>query len=254
MRTKLIAPLLAFSLTVTAASADPFKPSVKQQIELGQKAADQVRKREKVLKDSDERVRFLRRVASKLMAAMPEKERQTWQFSFDVIDSKEVNAFALPGGPTFFYTGLLDKLKTEDELAGILGHELVHTRNQHWASAYADNQKRRLGITALLTILRARDIVWDLASIGDDLIFGLPYSRKHETDADMIGLKNMVDAGYNPAGMASVFRMLSQQGGKPPEFLSTHPDDKNRVKKIEEEAAKMNRTFPPLKPLPWAKD
>ncbi|HMS56881.1 MAG TPA: M48 family metalloprotease, partial [Fimbriimonadaceae bacterium] len=197
---------------------------------------------------------FLRRVASKLMAAMPEKERQTWQFSFDVIDSKEVNAFALPGGPTFFYTGLLDKLKTEDELAGILGHELVHTRNQHWASAYADNQKRRLGITAILTILRAKDIVWDLASIGDDLIFGLPYSRRHETDADMIGLKNMVDAGYNPAGMANVFRMLSQQGGKPPEFLSTHPEDKNRVKKIEDEAAKMNRTFPPLKPLPWAKD
>ena len=254
MRSRLLIPIFVLTSFGASVHADPFKPSVKQQIELGQKAADQVRKREKVLKDSDERVRFLRRVASKLMAAMPEKERQTWQFSFDVIDSKEVNAFALPGGPTFFYTGLLDKLKTEDELAGILGHELVHTRNQHWASAYADNQKRRLGITAILTILRAKDIVWDLASIGDDLIFGLPYSRRHETDADMIGLKNMVDAGYNPAGMANVFRMLSQQGGKPPEFLSTHPEDKNRVKKIEDEAAKMNRTFPPLKPLPWAKD
>lgn len=253
MKRALLPVAVCLAAMPSVVSADIFKPSVKQQIELGQKAADQVRKKERVLSDRDERVRVLRRVAGKLMLAMPEKEREQWQFSFDVIDSKDVNAFALPGGPIFFYTGLLDKLKTEDELAGILGHEIVHVRNQHWASAYADTQKRRLGLSAILMLIRAKDIVWDLASIGDDLIFGLPYSRSHETEADRIGMKNMIDAGYNPNGMADVFRMLGSQGSKPPEFLSTHPDDRNRVNRIESDIAKLGRSFPAMRPLPWAR-
>lgn len=240
--------------TATPVLADPFRPSKKQQVQLGQRAADTIRREEKVLPDKDIRVVTLRRVAAKLMAAMPAKEMKEWQFSFDVVESKEVNAYALPGGPIFFYTGLLEKLKSEDELAGVLGHEMIHVTKQHWASAYADNTKRKLGLGVLLMLVDANQIAADLANLADDLVLTMPYNRRHETESDDFGLDAMVGSGYNPEGMANVFRMLGKQGGgKPPEWLSTHPEDKNRVKRIEERAAKMNRTFPKLRALPWAR-
>lgn len=238
----------------TAAQADPFKPGKKQQVQLGQRAADTIRKDEKILPDRDPRVVTLRRVAARLMAAYKPEELKDWQFSFDVVESKELNAYALPGGPIFFYTGLLDKLKTEDELAGILGHEMIHVTNQHWASAYADNSKRKLGLGVLLTIFKVSDTAADILNIADDMILSLPYSRKHETESDDRGLDIMVNAGYNPAGMANVFRLLqAQSGSKPPEWISTHPDDKNRIKRIEERAKKLNKNFPAMRPLPWAR-
>jgi beta-barrel assembly-enhancing protease len=181
--------------------------------------------------------------------------KDPWQYSFDVIDNKQVNAFALPGGPVFFFTGLLDRLSTEDQLAGVLAHELTHVRREHWAYAYRDSQQRALGINLLLIFTRANSNVAGLASIANDVLFELPFSRKHETEADEQGMDVMIKAGYNPDGIKEVFQILSKAsgGGKPPEFLSTHPDDKNRVKKLGERIEKLNRTFPPQKPLPWAK-
>lgn len=236
------------------AHADWLKPGKKDQIKLGQRAADDVRKHEKVLPDKDQRVVLLRRVAGRLMAALPPDQLKDWQFSFDIVDSKEVNAFALPGGPVFFYTGLVDKLKTEDELAGVLAHEMTHVTREHWASAYADNTKRQLGIGIVLTIIGANKTAFDIASVSDDLLFGLPYSRRHETEADEKGFDTMVKAGYNPEGMARVFEMLQGTGGsKSPEWASTHPDDKRRVQRIRDKAAKSGQKYPDLRPLPWIK-
>src|SRR5438445_753723 len=90
----------------TPASAQFGKPSKDQQIKLGQQAATELRTKEKLLPSYDDRVKILRKVANKLIAAMDD-HGDTWQFSFDVIDNKEVNAFALPGGPTFFFSGLM---------------------------------------------------------------------------------------------------------------------------------------------------
>ena len=115
------------------ASAQFSKPSVEQQIDLGKRAAAELRKSEKVLPASDPRVKLVRRIGRRLLSSIPASEN--WEFSFDVIQSKQVNAFALPGGPTFIYTGLLDKLKTEDELAGIMGH--THTHAHAHAHAHA---------------------------------------------------------------------------------------------------------------------
>lgn len=244
--------LLVCTLAVAGpAQADWLKPSKQEQVKLGQRAAEDIRKKEKVLPASHWRVETLRRIASKLLQEVPTTAKEPWQYSFDVIESKDVNAFALPGGPVFFYTGLFDILKTEDQVAGILAHELIHVRKEHWASAYADHQRRQLGLAAIFIFLRPNDTLSNVLSIGNDLILGLPYSRRHETDADEQGVDLMAKAGYNPEGLADAFRFLQEKskGQKPPEFLSTHPEDKNRIQRIQARAAKMNRTFPAQRPL-----
>jgi predicted Zn-dependent protease len=251
MRRAFLLPALAATAMILPASASAQfkKPSADQQIKLGQDAARDLRKKEKVLPATDPRVKTLRRVAQRLLNVLPKDD--PWEYSFDVIDSKEVNAFALPGGPVFFYTGLFDRLKTEDELAGVLAHELTHVRRQHWASRVAEQQKRNLLLTGLLILGRANSATAGVASLGNDL-YTMQFSRGDENDADVRGFDTMVLAGYNPQGMADVFRMLGSLGGKQPEFLSDHPSDGNRVKKIEELAQKRKASgtnYPPLTPI-----
>lgn len=243
---------LALALPLAAAApADMFKPSKSDQVKLGVRAAADIKKKEKVLPGDDPRVVLLRTVAARLFAASPDGPKDPWQYSFDVINNKAVNAFALPGGPVFFYTGLFEKFKTEDQLAAVLAHELTHVRKEHWANAYAAQQRRALGLSVLLILLRANRTVTDLASIGNDLLVTLPFARRDETQADDVGFEMMAKAGYNPKGMAEVFQILreSAKGGKPPEFLSTHPDDKNRIKRIEDKIVKSGKNYPPQTPI-----
>jgi len=239
-------------LAIPSAHADAFKPSKAEQVKLGKEAAKDVRQKMKVLPSSDERVRVLRRVASKILATVDDS-KEPWEYSFDVIDAKDVNAFALPGGPTFFFTGLLNRMKTEDELAAVLAHELTHVRREHWAYQYADSQKRSLGLSLILIFARANRTAADITSLANSL-FDLKFSRQHESQADDQGMDMMVSAGYNPQGMVDVFTMLrdTAKGGRPPEFLSSHPDDKNRISHIKERADGLKRTFPAMRPLPWA--
>ena len=221
-------------------------------MKLGTQAADEIRKKEKVLPSYDERVRAVRRIGQSLVNAMDPASRQPWQFSFDVIQSKEVNAFALPGGPTFVYTGLIDKLTTEDQIAGVMAHELTHVRREHWAYQYRDQQQKGLLLNLGLLVFGANRTTASLANIGLDVLVNLPYSRKHETEADVQGFDLMAKAGYNPEGMADVFRILQKSGGsKPPEFLSDHPGDSSRINRIEDMIKKSGKQYPPQKPITW---
>jgi predicted Zn-dependent protease len=225
------------------------KPNQNEQLNLGKRAAKQIRGSEKLLPSTDPRVVTVRKVASNLLRTFDDRDRP-WEFSFDVIEGKEVNAFALPGGPMFVYTGLLDKIKTEDELAGVLGHELTHVRREHWAYQYRDQQQRNLGLTALLTILRANSDIQNLAGLSSEVLMDLPYSRGHETEADDGGYEMMVKAGYNPQGLADMFNALKESGGsKPPEFLSSHPAESSRTARIAKKIAESKQTFPPQRPL-----
>lgn len=242
-------PLVAVVALIPATvPADPLRPSIRQQIDLGQAAAKEVQKEYKVLPESDPRVREVRRLGAQIVAQIPERERKDRPFvySFDVIESKDLNAFALPGGPIYIYTGLLDQLKTEDAVIGILAHEVVHIRNQHWASAYADNTKRRLGIALILGAVNAGDVAFDVAGLADDLAFTLPYSRRHETEADRVGYDMMVAAGYNPAGLINVMEILkaASKGRGGPEWLSTHPDTDRRINALKDRLNKDRRRFP----------
>ena len=238
---------VAFS---AGAQADIFRPSMADQARLGKQAAEQIRQKEKVLPDSDPRVRELRRLGAAVLKTIPQKELKDrpFEYTFDVIESKELNAFALPGGPIFFYTGLLDKLKTEDEIVGILAHEIVHVRNQHWASQYADNLKRKLGIIVVFSVLNANSDILNAADMLDDILVGLSYSRKHEIESDTVGYDMMLQTGYHPAGMVDVFKILNAAGGDcPPEWLSTHPDIRRRIADIEKRIANEKRPLPKRK-------
>lgn len=238
------------STTAPPLALDMFTPSATDQVKLGQRAASQIRQQQKVLPASDPRVRLLRRVANRILASVNDPKKP-WEYSFDVIESKELNAFALPGGPTFFYSGLIDKMKTEDELAGVLGHELTHVRKEHWAHMYGEQQKRDLGITLVLVFTKANRALSDLASIGNDVFFNLRYSRRAEGEADDGGFDLTSKAGYNPEGMADVFRLFATaiHGEKSPEFLSDHPSDQRRIQHIEDRIAKSGVAYPQQRPI-----
>jgi predicted Zn-dependent protease len=243
--------LLAFP---GSTNADSLKPSKKDQLSLGKRVATDIRKKERIVSDSDPKVVKLREIAKKLIEATPLTKDEPWEFSFDIVTDKSLNAFALPGGPIFFHSALYDKFLTEDQIAGVLAHEMIHIRKEHWASSYADQVKRSLGITIVLVLLRANRTATDIASISNDLLLTLPFSRRHESESDMIGLEAMIKAGYNPQGMADAFKILAEgrKGSKPPEFLSTHPDIDKRIKRIEENIAKQTISFRPQVPLAWA--
>ena len=236
-----------------SAWADLFKPAVKDQIGLGKRAAAQIEKEEKIVRPEDTRVQNLRALGNELVALIPpaERKKKPFEYTFNLIESKELNAFALPGGPIYIYSGLLEKLQTQDQLAGILAHELTHVHKEHWAGAYADNQKRKLGLAVILTVLNANDTLFNAASVSDALIFELPYSRKHESESDTYGFDLMAKAGYSPQGMVDVFEVLKKKSGsgRNTEWVSDHPSLDGRIKKIRDRMTKSGKTYPDQRPL-----
>ena len=135
-----LATLLLCGAAAGPSRADMFTPSVKDQIKLGNQAAQQVLHQYRVV--HDERAAEVERMGRRLLDELPRKDREQWDWHFYLIQSKEINAFALPGGNTFFFTGLYDRLKTEDELAAVMGHEMTHVRKEHWAHMAAAAQKQ----------------------------------------------------------------------------------------------------------------
>ena len=228
-------------LTMEEAHADIFMPSADDQKKQGDAAAAQILQKSKVV--TDDRSRALDRVGGKLINALSNKERGTFDYRFHVIDSKDVNAFALPGGNLFIYTGLFDRLHSDNELAGVTGHEITHIRQQHWARAVASQTKRELLLEIGLSAAHAGKTWRDIAG-GADSLLSLHYSRGEEDEADAKGLDDMVRAGYNPQGMLDLFNTLLQAtGGKEngPGFLSDHPLTKDRIKRTQDRIAKLHR-------------
>ncbi len=202
----------------------------------------------------DARARHFNQLGQRLVGALSPSDRNTWDFRFHVLDSKEVNAFALPGGNMFMFTGLYKLLTTDDALAGVTGHEMTHVRKQHWAQAYAKQQEREAGIGLLLGLFHAGQMAQTVAGLADSAI-GLKFSRGEEDQADQGGLENMVAAGYNPQGMIELFQTLEKVSGNGGslggDFLSNHPLTSDRIKHTEQRIAalKSDRNFPPVTPL-----
>src|SRR5207248_2223102 len=159
---------------------------------LGDQAAQQILQKYHEL--HDERARKFQRIGDRLVDGLSSQDRGAWDYRFHVIESKEINAFALPGGNMFMFTGLMERVHSDDELAAVTAHEMTHVRKQHWARAAASQAKRELGIQALLGLAHAGKGWREVASIGDTLLT-LRYSRSEEDEADAGGLQNMVAAG-----------------------------------------------------------
>ena len=236
-----------------AARADLIgKPSPAKQKEVGDQAAKQVLQRYHEVDDS--RAREFKAIGQNLLTNLSDDDRKLWDFRFHFLESKEVNAFALPGGNVFMFSGLFAIINSEDALAAVTGHEMTHVRKQHWASAYQKQEERELGIAAILQITHAGSAVQSLSSVADQAV-GTKYSRSEEDQADQGGLENMVAAGYNPQGMLDLFAALQQKAGNGAimggDFLSNHPLTSDRIKHAQQriDALRPATPFPPERPL-----
>lgn len=229
-------------------------PSQDQQKQVGQQAAQQILQKYKEV--FDDRAKHFNVIGQRLVRALPDSDRNAWDFKFHVLDSKEVNAFALPGGPMFMFTGLYKILPTDDALAGVTGHEMTHVRKQHWAQAEAKSQERNALIGLGLSLFKGGKAAQSIAGLANGAI-GLKFSRGEEDQADEGGLNNMVAAGFNPEGMIQLFQALeksSSGGSGMPAFLSDHPLTSDRIAKAKQRITGLheNRPFSPLTPLNYS--
>lgn len=246
--------IMSGALTSSAAAID-LRPSDAEQIKLGQDAAAQVRKQDPIAPATDARVILMRRIGERLVAQIPEAERKKtgFKYTFDLIDRPEVNAFALPGGPIFFYAGLFERFQTQDQLAAVMAHEIIHVREEHWATAYADNLKRQLGLSLLLSAFDVNRELSTAITVVDGVVFTLPYSRRHETRADDGGYELMLKAGFHPQGMPQMFQKLgAERTDWLSSKLSTHPDTRARIQRAEARLKQDQRKMPAATPMPAA--
>ncbi|TKG95565.1 M48 family peptidase [Puteibacter caeruleilacunae] len=201
----------------------------------------------KVLTNSD--AQMVKRVGNRISKAVeqylrdngfPEKA-SSFQWEFNLVDSDVPNAWCMPGGKVCFYTGILPYTKTEAGLAVVMGHEIAHAVANHGGERMSHGMLVQLGGVALSTALQNKPeetqaIYMGAFGAGSQLGFMLPFSRKHEYEADRMGLIFMAMAGYQPQEAVEFWKRMSQKsGGKSvPEFLSTHPVDMNRVRELEQ--------------------
>jgi predicted Zn-dependent protease len=229
------------------------KYSVQDDIKLGREAAAQVSKQFQLLRDP-QTVRYIESVGQKLVAAIPpEFSQPAFNYQFDVVNAREINAFALPGGPMFVNRGMIEAAKNEGEMAGVMAHEISHVALRH-ATAQATkqgsvgNQLGTLGMILGGAILGGQSGA-QLGAMGAQ-VMQTKYSRDYETQADMLGAKIMANAGYDPHDLANMFRTIEQQsssGGRAPEWMSTHPNPGNRFEKITREAGLLKVSQNPIK-------
>jgi predicted Zn-dependent protease len=213
-----------------------------EDVRLGRQAAADVRQQLPMLNDRATE-NLVERIGARLVAAVPARFRQpAFRYSFDVVNSREINAFALPGGPMFLNRGMLEAAGTDDEVAGVMAHELSHVVLRHGTLQAAKAQKFQLGAIAGQVIGsivggRTGQVISQGSQVGLGTYF-LKYSREYEREADLLGAQIMARAGYDPRQMANMFRTIQQRGGgQSPEWLSDHPDPGNRYAAINREAA-----------------
>ncbi|MBI1365816.1 MAG: M48 family metalloprotease [Alphaproteobacteria bacterium] len=182
----------------------------------------------------------VKRVANRVIAAAGENPAQ-WEVQ--VFKSEQMNAFALPGGKIGVYTGILDIMDNDDQLATVLGHEVAHVELHHSAERYSQTALAQTGLSAAEIFAgggQNRNAVMGALGLGAQVGYLLPFSRKHELEADRVGLAYMRKAGYNVDEALKFWQKMSaKSNGAPPEFLSTHPSDATRIEQLKQEIAKI---------------
>lgn len=224
--------------------------SVPQEIALGlQSAPEMVRQFGGLCRDP-EKVRRFDRVGRRLLDGIAKNvkpDANPYQYDFHLLDDdRTINAFALPGGQVFITEALYDRLRTEGQLAGVLGHEIMHVLGRH-SSAQIAKSNLLSTLAGAATVAASSDMrsAWNTQQIAGMVagIINLKYGRNDELEADEYGLRFMVWAGYDPRAMIEVMKILKEASGgrSQPEWLSTHPDPGNRIEAIE---AKIKELWP----------
>ena len=218
--------------------------AVQDDVKLGREAAAEVTKELPMLNDQrlEDYVETIGRTLAN--AIPPEFQHSEFRYTFDMVNQKEINAFALPGGPMFLNRGMIEAAKTEAEVAGVMAHELSHVALRHGTAQATKGQKFQIGsvlgqIAGAIVGGTAGSIISQGTQFGLGTVF-LKYSREYESQADILGAQILARAGYDPRQMANMFKTIEAEGGgSGPEWMSSHPNPGNRYEAINREAASL---------------
>jgi Zn-dependent protease with chaperone function len=193
-------------------------------------------------------LRRLRAIAAKLIpfTAQWNPDSRKWRWEVNLINSKQINAWCMPGGKIAFYTGILDQLKlNDDEVAMIMGHEMAHALREHSRERLAKSKATGMGLSVASQLLGLGQLGDVAANLGTQLLT-LKYGRDDETEADLVGLEIAARAGFKPEASVQLWKkMLSATGGGKgqPAFLSTHPSGNNRIQELEANLPKVAHLY-----------
>jgi predicted Zn-dependent protease len=198
--------------------------------------------------ESHPQLQRLRAISARLIAhsAKWNDRARQWRWEVNLIGSKQINAFCMPGGKIAVFTGILDQLQlTEEETAMVVGHEMAHALREHARARIAKSQGTGAFLSlgaALLGLGQLGDVA---ASIGTQLLT-LKFSREDEIDADLVGLELAARAGFNPDASISLWQKMGRakgEGGGGPSFLSTHPTGPDRIQRLQENVPKVRGLY-----------
>jgi predicted Zn-dependent protease len=229
-----------FVCVVATAHAQFSLVSVEQEIEIGREANAQVRKETPEVRDA-EVTAYIRAIGARLarQAAGP-----GYPYSFAVADYREINAFALPGGPVWIHRGVLHAATNESQVAGVLGHEVAHIAQRHAAQQLTKGLMANLGLGLLGAVLGNGGGASAAQAAAGFLTNGvfLKFSRDDEREADQVGLQLMRRAGWDARGMVELFEILQREAKRNPRsveiFFSSHPSPQDRVDRLRSEVAR----------------
>jgi predicted Zn-dependent protease len=196
--------------------------------------------------DSHPQLQRLRYIAQRLIPhAQTWNERaKHWHWEVNLLGSRDLNAFCMPGGKIAFYYGILAELQlSDDEVAMIMGHEMAHALREHARERMGKNLGLRVGTSLASALLGLGNTGDALLNMGAQLV-SLKFSRSDESEADVVGLDLAARAGYDPAAGVSLWqKMMGAAKGAPPAWLSTHPSGASRIKEIEDHLPKVNPLY-----------
>ncbi len=195
----------------------------------------------------------IRRAVEEFMSSRNQADQLAgYEWEFNLADSDEANAWAMPGGKVTVYRGILPITKTEDGLAAVMAHEVAHVIARHSNERMSQQLVTQMGGQALSAVLTsqpevAQNLLMQVFGIGTAVGVTLPHNRLQESEADHLGLIFMAMAGYDPQAAVEVWQRMAQQQGRArvPEFLSTHPADETRIREIREKLPEAMRYYQP---------
>jgi len=196
--------------------------------------------------DGHPQLQRLQAIAQKLIpyTAQWNPRSRDWKWQVNLIGSKQINAWCMPGGKIAFYTGILDQLKlSDDEAAMIMGHEMAHALREHARERLAKSQATSIGLSIASQLLGLGSLGDAAASLGTQLLT-LKYSRDDETESDLVGLEIAARGGYKPEASVSLWqKMQAASGNGSPSFLSTHPSGANRIQELQANLPKVQHLY-----------
>jgi len=205
--------------------------SEEEMAQQGEQAYRQMRQ-ELPVSQNQRQIQYVQCVADYVVAALSQEQRDNNQWEVTVFDNESANAFALPGGKIGVYNGLLDVAVNQDQLATVMAHEVGHVIANHSNERASQSTLRNVGLVAA-QVLGASNATIEAIDYGTQLGLFLPFNRTQESEADVIGLMLMAEAGFNPEQSITLWQNMNAVGGsRPPEFLSTHPSPDSRIDEL----------------------